>query len=84
MHQEKREKVIVWVSISAFVVGVILTFMGLLLPPIGIIDNSVLVASGQFFTLTAGGLGLKEYVDGSITKTRMHLEAENDRKSIDK
>ena len=66
MERDRKDKVIVGVSIASFVVGVILTFLGLLLPPMGVIDNSVLVAVGQFLTLAATGLGVKEYIDGKI------------------
>lgn len=71
MRQGIRESVIVGVGVASFLVGVILTFLGLFLPPLGIIDNSVLVAVGQFITLTAAALGVKEYVDGSITRARL-------------
>ena len=74
MKQETRDSVIVWVSVAAFLVGVVLTFLGLFLPPTGEIDNSVLVAVGQFLTMAAAGLGIKEYVDGSITRLRMRQE----------
>lgn len=69
-----KDSVIIAVSVAAFVVGVTLTFLGLFLPPTGVIDNSVLVAVGQFLTLAATGLGVKEYVDGSITRQRMRHE----------
>ena len=70
MKQETRDRVIVGVGVASFIVGVVLTFLGLFLPPQGVIDNTVLVAVGQFLTLTAAGLGVKEYVDGSITRAR--------------
>ena len=69
---------IVGISIASFIVGTILTFLGLLLPPLGIIDNSVLVAVGQFLTLCAAGLGVKEYVDGSITRETLRQRMERD------
>ncbi len=71
MKQGIKESVIVGVGVASFIVGVVLTFLGLFLPPLGIIDNSVLVAVGQFITLTAAALGVKEYVDGSITRARL-------------
>lgn len=75
MKNAIKDSVIVAVSVVSFVVGVTLTFLGLFLPPTGIIDNSVLVAVGQFLTLAATGLGVKEYVDGSITRQRMKQES---------
>lgn len=78
MTQSRRDRVIVGISIASFIVGTILTFLGLLLPPLGIIDNSVLVAVGQFLTLCAAGLGVKEYVDGSITRETLRQRMERD------
>lgn len=75
MKNAIKDSVIVAVSVVSFIVGVTLTFLGLFLPPTGVIDNSVLVAVGQFLTLAATGLGVKEYVDGSITRQRMKHES---------
>lgn len=69
-----KDSVIVAVAVASFLVGTTLTFLGLFLPPTGVIDNSVLVAVGQFLTMAAAGLGVKEYVDGSITRLRMRQE----------
>lgn len=77
MKNAIKDSVIVAVSVLSFIVGVTLTFLGLFLPPTGAIDNSVLVAVGQFLTLAATGLGVKEYVDGSITRQRMKNEYGN-------
>jgi len=74
MKSSIKDSIIVVVSVAAFLVGVVLTFLGLFLPPTGEIDNSVLVAVGQFLTMAAAGLGIKEYVDGSITRARMRME----------
>lgn len=80
MRHGIKDSVIIAVSVASFIVGVVLTFLGLFLPPTGIIDNSVLVAVGQFLTLAAAGLGVKEYVDGSITRLRMKqdIDSKND------
>ena len=76
MKSGVKDSVIVAVSVVSFVVGVTLTFLGLFLPPTGVIDNSVLIAVGQFLTLAATGLGVKEYVDGSITRARMKTNSD--------
>lgn len=68
MATKLRESVIVWVSVASFFVGVILSFLGLFLPPVGVVDNTVLVAVGQFLTLSAGGLGIREYVNVKLTE----------------
>lgn len=66
-----KDSIIVAVSVASFLVGVVLTFLGLFLPPTGVIDNSVLIAAGQFLTLCATGLGVKEYVSGQIRRVEM-------------
>ena len=71
MKSGVKDSVIVGVSVASFVVGVTLTFLGLFLPPTGVIDNSVLIAAGQFLTLCATGLGVKEYVSGQIRRVEM-------------
>lgn len=64
MKAKTREDVIVYVSVASFIIGTVLIFMGLFMPPKGDIQNSVLVGTGQFLSLTAGGLGIKQYIDG--------------------
>lgn len=77
MKPEIKDSVIVGVSVAAFIVGVVLTFLGLFLPPSGQIDNSVLVGSGQFLTLCATGLGVKEYVSGQIYRAELRSREGN-------
>lgn len=71
MKAEIKDSVIVGVAVASFIVGCVLTFLGLFLPPTGVIDNSVLVAAGQFLTLCATGLGVKEYVSGQIYRAEL-------------
>ncbi len=67
-----KESAILLVAVASFIVGATLTFLGMFLPPKGVIDNSVLVGVGHFLTLSATGLGMKEYVDGKIIRELMH------------
>lgn len=68
MKANSKDTVIVGVAVAAFVVGVILVFIGLFLPPIGSIDANVLWACGQFLAVCAAGLGFKEYLDANFIK----------------
>lgn len=45
---------------SSFLAGVILTFCGLMSPPVGEIDGSVLGGLGQFLTFSGALLGIIE------------------------
>ena len=68
MKENNKDTVIVWVAVTSFIVGVILVFVGLFLPPIGSIDGNVLWACGQFLAVCAAGLGFKEYLDSNFIK----------------
>lgn len=50
-------------AISSFVVATFLTFLGILLPPIGEIDGNVLIAIGQFILLCATMAGVGGYYE---------------------
>ena len=51
-------------SIFAFVPALIIGFVALFLPPIGIIDQSVLWFTAQLLVFTSGILGIQIHVDG--------------------
>lgn len=48
-------------SVSCLTIGTILCFVGMLLPPPGIIDSTVLMGSGEFLSLCAVYSGLTTY-----------------------
>lgn len=54
--------------LSSFILGWALTIAGFIVPPLGVIDNSVIIILGQALTYTAVGVGLKEYADITIAK----------------
>lgn len=54
--------------LSSFFLGWALTIAGFIVPPMGVIDNSVIIILGQALTYTAVGVGLKEYADITIAK----------------
>lgn len=49
--------------IGSFVCGWLITIAGFIVPPLGVVDNSVIIILGQALTYTAVGVGLKEYGD---------------------
>lgn len=69
-----KEKIGYGISISSFVVGTIVTLMGILLPPLGVLDPSVLTATGEFLTLTAVLLGVHQYINSVTNGWKNHLE----------
>lgn len=54
--------------LCSFFLGWALTIAGFIVPPMGVIDNSVIIILGQALTYTAVGVGLKEYADITIAK----------------
>ena len=56
-------------SVAAFVMGVVMSYLGALLPPKGELSNSMIIVIGQFLTYSAGGLGIKTYIDVRYTGT---------------
>lgn len=85
-----KEKVGYSISISSFLMGIVITLMGMLLPPIGSIDPTVLTASGEFLSLSAVLLGIHQYVSSekhSLNRTLKDLidkldENNNDEEKI--
>ena len=56
--------------IGSFAFGWLITIAGFIVPPLGVIDNSVIIILGQALTYTAVGVGLKEY--GDIQNARIN------------
>ena len=55
--------------IGSFAFGWLITIAGFIVPPLGVIDNSVIIILGQALTYTAVGVGLKQY--GDIQNARL-------------
>lgn len=79
-----KDKIGYIISISAFIVGTILVFIGMILPPMGIIDNSVLMALGEFFTLSAVFLGINVYFGGVKNDIKKIISDFQDKNSEEK
>ena len=54
----KRESAKIWLGIGLAVFGCLLIIAGLVIPPAGIIDGSVLTAVGEVFGLSGGCIGV--------------------------
>lgn len=65
---EKTESHRFWLGAILAILGVVLMFVSLFLPPKGVIDSSSLAASGEIFTLAGVLMGLGPYVDYRIRK----------------
>ena len=50
-------------ALASWVIAVVLSVVALLLPPTGVIDNSVIILVAQFLLLCATFLGVDSYVN---------------------
>ena len=62
-----QEKLRSFSIIMALIFGWGITIAGFILPPSGIVDDSVLIILGQALTYVAVGVGLKDYVDSKFS-----------------
>lgn len=69
-----KDKFGIVMSICCLSIGTILCFFGLLLPPVGIIDNSVLMGTGEFISLCAVYSGLSTYKTAFTKKIENKIE----------
>ena len=54
--------------LASFIIGWAITIAGFIVPPLGVIDNSVLIVLGQSLTFVAAGLSIKGWADIQNTK----------------
>ena len=54
--------------LASFIIGWAITIAGFIVPPLGVIDNSVLIVLGQSLTFVSAGLSIKCWTDIQNTK----------------
>lgn len=57
----KRESVRIWLGVGLAVFGCILILIGVIIPPSGIVDGSILTATGEIFGLSGASMGIFAY-----------------------
>ena len=57
----KRESVRIWLGVGLAVFGCLLIIAGVCIPPMGVIDGSVLTAVGEVFGLSGASMGIFAY-----------------------
>lgn len=65
--------------LSSFFIGWALTIGGFLAPPLGVIDNSIIIILGESLTYVGAALGLKEYADRSILLLKRNIDKDGNR-----
>lgn len=69
-----KDKLSSVLCISSFLVGVLLIFIGLFLPPAGEISNSVLVGTGTFLSFCGAIMGINIKYRYETEKMKTELE----------
>lgn len=60
------DKIRNYTIIASFIMGWMITIAGFFVPPLGVINNSVIIIFGQAMTYCAVGVGMKDYVDSKL------------------
>ena len=69
-----REKIKSYLCVGAFVASIIIGFWGMFLPPLGIIDSSVLIYTAQLLLFTASILGINLSFAGHGSSTHQQQD----------
>ena len=77
-EEVKRINDTTWVRkttiLVSFALGWLITIAGFIAPPMGVVDNSVIIILGESLTYVGAALGLKEYADRSILLLKSNIE----------
>ena len=57
----KRETTRIWMGVGLAVFGCVLIMFGVFIPPMGVIDGSLLTATGEIFGLSGASMGIFAY-----------------------
>lgn len=70
--KKNQEKLAVqlWLAVFLVIFGVVMLSFGFFVPPLGIIDNSVLVAFGEILTFSGSLIGIDYHYKVKMTTTR--------------
>lgn len=78
MTQEKQETIKFFTAMALLVVGCTLYFLSMYIPPMGVIDSSVLGASGELFAVAGGLWGISAYTMIKIHEIDNHVKRRKD------
>lgn len=68
-----KDKISFWFAGIALVVGFLLTILGFVVNPLGIIDNSVLWVLGQCLTFVGAVCGVSLHVQGNTQQIKKEI-----------
>ena len=70
----KIEVIKILLAVASFIIGAVLILIGLWLPPLGAIDNSVLIALGELLTFSASVLGINYTYQFKLHELKKRVE----------
>ena len=70
-----RDKTAYLTAIASFILGALMAFIGLFLPPVGEISGSVLSYTGMATSYTASILGVSMYFKQKVDKIEGYVES---------
>ena len=70
----KIEVIKILLAVVSFIIGAALILIGLWLPPLGVIDNSVLIALGELLTFSASVLGINYTYQFKLHELKKRIE----------
>ena len=68
-----KDKISYWFAGIALLVGFVLTIMGFIVAPLGVIDNSVLWVLGQCFVFAGGICGISLHIKGTTEELKQQI-----------
>ena len=78
MKDNVKEWVIFGSGIFVLVAGVSLAFLGIFMPPVGIISGSVLTVIAEFLTFAGSAMGIGSYTAIQIHRINKEANQKND------
>jgi hypothetical protein len=77
LSAKEKMTIQLWLGVILAVTGIILLWVGLFLPPLGVIDASVLTGIGEVFTFSGSLIGIDYSYKFKEYKLRMQDDEEN-------
>lgn len=77
MKENIKDWVIFGSGIFVLVAGVLLAFIGIYMPPVGIISGSVLTVIAEFLTFAGSAMGIGSYTAIQIHRINKETHKEN-------
>lgn len=79
MNLDRKEWIIFGCGVLTLLAGIVLAFIGIYIPPVGVISGSVLTVIGEFLTFSGSAMGI-----GSYTAIKMHQIDKKIKDELDK